>query len=290
MDGLVCMVTLEQLAALDLVIWLGSSDRAAAFSHANQSTISRRSRAALQMFGLHLHRGRLGRSCEGDMTLLQLQRLVHQHARLQGRQPLRLQMPYWTRRIEAIAIPAGWCATPPDPALACEDPIGLLRDRVIDACVITSCQLPFKRDDLLLLELYRRPIELTLFSQNQDGSELDRLRRHRDHGALRLESISFLPDSCSRNAARLFEVLTGTAPPNHSCRQRIQAEQEEGGVSVAFLTPEMRAVQRRPWRVDDALEANLYVERLAVLAEHAQQPAVLQLLDQLVPTLASLSA
>jgi len=282
------VVTLEQLEALDLLIWLQTTERAAAMARTDQSTISRRSRMTLQQFGLKLMRSSGGRCCDGNTELLQLQRLVHQRARLQGREPLRLQVPYWTRRMAQWRLPKGWCSNPPDPAVACEDPVGLLRDRVIDACLITSCQLPAQAEDLILFELYRRPLELTVFGSVPAPHAASAVCRQRDAGALTLELMRFLPSSCARNAASLFEALTGAAPP----RRRPQSFESSAStpLSVSFLTPEMRDAQERPWRVDDALEPCLYIERLAVLAENAQTPAMQRLLNQLLPQFSSLAA
>lgn len=284
------MVTLDQLAALDLVIWLRTSERAAEMLCTNQSTISRRSRATLQEFGVRVERNSDGWHAIGDtetLQLLQLQRQLHQRARLIGRQPLRLQVPFWTRNTPQWRLPEGWCTNPPDPALACEDPVGLLRDRVIDACLITSCQMPADADDLVLLELYCRPIELTLFPPSDCADVVDVFRRQRDHGGLNLERVKFLPNSCTRNAASLFQVLTGAAPPKRPLRQPL--ENGHCAVSVSFLTPEMRSVQEQPWVVGDFLDPCLYVERLAVLAENAAEPAVQRLQNLLVDQFVNLS-
>jgi hypothetical protein len=44
----------------------------------------------------------------------------------------------------------------------------------------------------------------------------------------------------------------------------------------------MRAAQDWPGQVEDTVQAYPYVERLAVLADHAAEPAVLRLQEQLV--------
>lgn len=282
------VVTLEQLAALDLLIWLETTERAAAMAYTDQSTISRRSRVVLQEFGVMLSRNKLGRTCTGETELLRLQRLVHQQARLRGRQPLRLQVPYWTRSMPHYQLTEGWCATPAEPALACHDPVGLLRDRVIDACLITSCQLPDASDDLVLLELYRRPIELTVFASSDPATMDTWFGRQRDGGLLRLEPMAFLPNSCACNAAGLFQVLTGAPPPRRSACQ--PAHGASATLGLSFLTPEMRAVQQRPWQLHDGLEPCLYVERLAVLAENVQEPPVQRLIDHLLPQFVAVQA
>ena len=53
-------------------------------------------------------------------------------------------------------------------------------------------------------------------------------------------------------------------------------------LSVAFLTPEMKAAQDLPCQVEETVQPYPYVERLAVLADHAAEPAVLRLQEQLL--------
>ena len=50
---------------------------------------------------------------------------------------------------------------------------------------------------------------------------------------------------------------------------------------MAYLTPEMRAAQPLPWQVDEHFEPYNYTENLVVLAKHANEPAVLALLESL---------
>ena len=271
------MVSLELLEALDLVIWLRSTERAAAIACTNQSTISRRSRAVLQTFGLRLLRQKAAWHCAGDHTLLTLQRLVHQQARFKGRGPLRLHAPFWTRCRQHWRLPDGWCATPADPQLACDDPVGLLRDRVIDAALVTPTQLPAETSDLLLIDLLHRPIELTLLAAGRSSDVRDAFRRQQDSGGLQMRLMSFLPHSCCQRSQQWFRAL-------------FAQQQSQGGRSaaaeplpIAFLTPEMRQAQPLPAIVEPSIEPFPYVERLAVLAENASQPMVHCLLEALQP-------
>lgn len=251
------MVSLDQLAALDLVIWLGTTQRAALLAHTNQSTISRRSRITLEQFELRLGRHSDGWRLRGTTDLLALERQLHQRARLQGRLPLRLQVPYWTRRC-LPPLPPGWTVNPAVPDLVCEDPVGLLRQRVIDACLVTPTQMPARCDDLVVCDLYRRPIELTLFPTGRPAA---------DRAPAQLSLMPFLPRSCRLRSAQWFEALSGSA----------------SGLDIAFLTAEMRAAQERPFRVEAAAETYPYVERLLFLAEHARATPLLDLQDHLQP-------
>ena len=285
------MVNLDSLAALDLVLWLGTTERAAALAHSNQSTVSRRSRTVLQTFQLRLARSRDGWMPRGNSSLLALERRVHQRARFLGKQPLRLQVPCWSHPRALRHLPEGWCANPQQSGWVCENPVGLLRDRVIDACLITPTQLPWPTEDLLLLDLYRRPIELTVFDGGLSDAHQPSDLPARTAGPLHLRLLPFLPRSCRDRSREWFDALHGSA----------QAEGPSAGgvcrsisghdpVSVAFLTPEMREAQERPWIVDAGLEPYPYVERLAVLVENAGQPAIQRLQEHLLEQFAPLAA
>lgn len=284
------MVTLEQLAALDLLIWLKTTERASLLARSNQSTICRRTQTVLRQFGLKLDRGQCGRRPIGDLELLDLERQVHQQARFRGHQPLRLHVPYWTRRNALRDLPDGWCANPALLDLVCEDPVTLLREHVLDACLVTPTQVPAVQDDLVLLELYRRPIELTLFLPPNDHSVdvQDRFLWQQENGQLNLQLMPFLPESCRQRSGDWFKALGPPAGPGPERSRRLEPSRYAAqSLTVAFLTPEMREAQDRPWRVEDTVQPYPYVERLAVLADHAAEPVVQRLQEQLLARFAS---
>ena len=133
------MVELDQLDALDTLLWMRSSTTAAMATYSSQSTIIRRSRHALRVLGVDLYRGRSRWRILGDVSLLDLERQVHQEARFQGRSRLRLHMPWWTSRLlhaeSARQIAKRWVCHPEAVQDRADDPISLLKDRVIDACL-----------------------------------------------------------------------------------------------------------------------------------------------------------
>ena len=279
------MVTQEQLAALDLLIWLKTTEQAAQLAFSNQSTICRRTQTVLRQFGLKFERGPSGRRPAGDLELLDLERQVHQQARFRGHHPLRLHVPYWTRREALRDLPDGWCANPTLPDLVCDDPVTLLREHILDACLVTPTQLPARQDDLVLLELYRRPIQLILFPRPEDHltDVRDRFCWQQENGRLNLRLLPFLPESCRQRSSNWFKALEagpGSAPDR---LRRLEPSGYAGqSLTVAFLTPEMRATQDLPWQVEETVQPYPYVEHLAVLAAYAAEPAVLRLQEQLV--------
>jgi DNA-binding transcriptional LysR family regulator len=155
------VISLEQLAALDLSLWLGTSEAAARLLHLNQSSVSRQRRSAMQAMDLQLLRQGTEQLLLGDRELLAAERRVHQLARLKGKAPLRVDGTYasgpW---LLAQPVP-GWIRGNFD--LPGRDlPLRLLRERVIDAWVASyQPDLPDSDDpDWWVLDLTREPVRL----------------------------------------------------------------------------------------------------------------------------------
>ncbi len=156
------MIPLEQLAALDLSLWLGTGEAAARRLHLNQSTISRQRRAAMQGLDLRLLRGDGPRPIlVGDQEILAAERWVHQLARLRGKAPLRVEGTYASGPWLLARPVEGWICG--EFALPGRDlPLQLLRDRVIDAWVASyQPDLPDADDpQWWVLDLLREPVRL----------------------------------------------------------------------------------------------------------------------------------
>ena len=278
------MVTEEQLAALDLMLWLGSSDRAAEVDFSNQSTISRRHTKVLRLFGIELKRSKRQLEVSGDLRLLDLERQVHQMARLKRRLGLRLQGPFWLQISPGVIAPEGWTMNPQRADFTCSDPVMLLREHVLDACLATPTQIPDDRDDLLIFELHKRPIELTLLELNNqiESDLLDRFKWSLDEGNLQLKLMPFLPASCRERSQEWFEELLAINDPERHKTMTLRPSRHSGqSFQMAYLTPEMRSAQPLPWQVNQNFEPYTYTEHLVVLAQHANEPAVLALIESL---------
>ena len=155
------MVSQDDLAGLDLFLWHGNGPRAAHDLQCNQSTISRRVRRCLEVFGLRLKR-RQGEWVLSDRSLLlRMEREIHQLARLLGQHPLRLEgFPSGAAPL-LHPPPPGWTVGPLDP-VGIEHPLALLRDRVIDAWLTDAADdLPPSQDfPSVVWPLARQPITL----------------------------------------------------------------------------------------------------------------------------------
>jgi hypothetical protein len=166
------MVLVEELDALDLLIWLGSGSAVAQRLGCDQSTISRRSRQCQQVLR--------------DNAMLQLQREVHQLYRLrQGRQ-LRLDASLLAAPLLGGAQPEGWIAGHLN-RLGWRRPLQLLQDRILDAWItamgqelgqlegLDVCRIPLARTPLLLASQPDHPLLRQSRLQLSDVGHLPRL-------------------------------------------------------------------------------------------------------------------
>ncbi|MEB3334101.1 MAG: hypothetical protein VKP70_03870 [Cyanobacteriota bacterium] len=127
----------------------------------NQSTISRRVQRCVDVFGLRLKRVQGEWVLSNPTRLLQMQRELHQVARLQGQQPLRLEGFPGGASLLLKPPPAGWSIGPLD-AVGTLSPLALLRDRVIDAWLTDAGDdlLPLLDFPTVMWPLARQPITL----------------------------------------------------------------------------------------------------------------------------------
>ena len=157
------MVTLEDLAAFDLQVWLGSGQLAAEALHCHPSRISRRCRVVVEKFELlSLRRCTYEGRTPDWHQLLRLERRVHQQHRLMTAKGLRLEA---APRL-AIELPRGWWV----PAgrferrpFRWQEIRALLDDAIIDAAWIDDqlVVLPEFRDRAPVLALERRLKSMT---------------------------------------------------------------------------------------------------------------------------------
>ena len=156
------MVEVELLEALDGLIWLRTGHQVASRFNLNQSTVSRNSKKCAQEFGLSLVRRRSEWSIDGDPTLLNLERYVHQVSRWRQNKLLRLEAQHWSAPFLCSPIPSGWISGNLN-YLEYERPLKLLKERVIDAW-ITSYPDALSDDDpdFTAIHLSRLPMLLVV--------------------------------------------------------------------------------------------------------------------------------
>lgn len=155
------MVDAEDLAALDLLLWLRTGQLAARQLGCNQSTVSRRVAHCADTFKLSFKRIGGEWQLRGHELLLTMERQIHQLHRLLGGAPLRLECTPWEAPALALPPPAGWITGVFD-HMGLDRPLQLLRERVIDAWISNAyLDLPDPDDpELQVLDLSRFPLWL----------------------------------------------------------------------------------------------------------------------------------
>jgi hypothetical protein len=285
------MIDQEQLEALDAMLWMAGSYRAASVVHANQSTVIRRAHHVLSIFGGDVERRTSGWRIRRTSHLLRMERQIHQLFRFRGSRPLRLHAPFWTSPgLRQREIPR-WIFNPPSESHSCENPLELLSERIIDACLLTSPQVeqisPAQAAELVMLPLHHCAINLVVWPW-EDAATISAESRHSRFSDIRssrfqLHLFPFLPESCRTKSRLVFRMIDDQPLEDLAAR----AGDDSDLYRAAFLTPEMHRPLRRPHVVDDSLPCP-YTETLVFLAEHASEPAIHQLADVLLHHFAGL--
>lgn len=203
------MVHPEELAALDLQIWLRTGQNAAHWLGCNQSTVSRRVESCRRCFGLRLCRVDGEWQLRGNTLLLEMERRIHQLHRFQRGENLRLEMSPWLGLLLGTPSPPGWITGTFD-HLGIRRPLQLLRERVIDAWFCDCRQeLPDRADpDWTVLDLGCLPLQLMA----DQGHPLAGERGLRREDLTGFPSLALPEGLYPRTAARLMALGLWSAP------------------------------------------------------------------------------
>ena len=146
------VVSLDLLSSLDGLLWLQSGAKVGALFKQHQTTVSRNQKKCAQVFGITLSKSKSKWKTQGDLTLLELEREVHQVARLQGKSHLRIEVNGWIDHPLFNPPPTGWIA---GSANNLNDPHSLqcLKQHIIDACLCPLTDLPAESDDYVIIPL-----------------------------------------------------------------------------------------------------------------------------------------
>lgn len=155
------MISVEELDALDLLIWLGRGEDASQRQRCNQSTVSRRCQTVLSTFSLRLHRDADGWPCTRQHDLLQRERELHQLYRLRSGLPLRVDASLLAAPLLRPGVPEGWWQGALD-EVGWQRPLQLLEQRILDAWVTAMGQELPKGDSawFVAIPLLRTPLQL----------------------------------------------------------------------------------------------------------------------------------
>ena len=281
------VVELDWLAALDGLIWLRTGHQVGARLQIGQSSVSRLSRKCADVFGLSLARRGSEWHLNGDTTLLNLERRVHQAVRWTRGGPLRLEAQHWSGPLLCEPAPAGWIA-------GCfhfheyERPLQLLREGVIDAWITSYPDVPAATDPTIAcIGLSRMPIWLVV-DQSHPLLELGEQVTFADVAAY---PCMPMPDGAF---PKFQAVLEACGLWNGGSPERIRNPSWFGQVNsedlvVGFATPLSLLLRDDSCRVLP-LELPLEVgDALLVPRQYERAPQTLQLLAQLRLRLESLA-
>jgi len=268
------VVGLDQLAALDLSLWMGSGAAAAGFLGVNQSTVSRQQRSALGLLGVSVVSSRGEVRLRGDVELLWAEREVHQMARLRGFAPLRIDANYASGPWFLGTVPEGWIAGRfALPGL--QRPMGLLRERVLDAWVCSyQPDLPNADDpDWWVLDLLQAPLQVLASPQHP----LARERRLSQSDLERFPSLA-LPDGWfpSTEAHLRQQGLWRNAVEFHRYDPDDWEGRSHDGVTLLYGNSLTEALMPCTARLDWDLQL-ICGDALVVRRDLADQPAIQQL-------------
>ena len=130
------MVSVEQLSSLDCLIWLQAGQLVAKTIAQHQTTVSRHQRKCASAFGIQVGKQDGEWRISGDTALIELERAVHQAARLRGQSQLRLEAAAPDTAADTWSVPETWlvgCSR----LQRTEHFTQLLRQRIIDAWLVT---------------------------------------------------------------------------------------------------------------------------------------------------------
>ncbi len=283
------MVELSVLGALDGLLWLRTGEAVAEKFQCNQSTISRNAKKCLAEFDLKAKRIDGEWQLKGDLTLLAMERAVHQLARWRGHRPLRLEAQHWSGPLFCDPAPPGWVLGNFD-FLEYKRPIQLLRERVVDAWLASYPDCPDADDpELTSFRLTRLPMYLLVAEGHPllalgDRVTMDDVARYPDMA---------LPDGAFPKFQAQAEALGLWNTPTKLKRfqqERWYGTMEAEALVVAYATPLTVGFFETPLKPLPLVLPIEVGDALIVHRDFAAEPKFLALKDLLVQRIRQLAA
>jgi DNA-binding transcriptional LysR family regulator len=154
------VVSVDDLACLDVLLWLQTGGAASERLGFSQSTISRRVQRVADLLRLEILKEDGVWEVVGDTTILGLERVVHQQYRWVRDLPLRIEAQHASVLPNCECLPGGWLMGNLD-FLGISTPLNLLRDGMIDAWIACFPDVPDEHDaDVVCFHLTRTPAQL----------------------------------------------------------------------------------------------------------------------------------
>jgi DNA-binding transcriptional LysR family regulator len=272
------VVSIDSLACLDYLIWLRSGSAAAARLGLTQPTVSRNVSRVSEIFAIELVKPNGEWELNGDTTLLNLERSVHQRYRWFRQLPLRIEAQYYSGPLFCDGLLSGWHVGNFD-FLEVHTPLKHLREGVIDAWIGCYPDVPDDDDnDLTCFHLTRLPVRLVV-AQDHPLLELGE--------AITLEDVKRYPSLALPDHAfpRVQEILQGLGlwnlPLNLQRYRDNWQNKIQSGLTVGYATSFTLHLFRSP-QVVLPLQIPLEVgDTLIVRRDYADHPRLIGLRDNL---------
>ncbi len=159
------MVSLDLLSSFDGMIWLQSGKKVGALFGQHQTTISRNQKKCAQAFDIKLQKIRSNWQPQGDSSpLLQLERMVHQVARFQGKSSLRLDANRWLDSDLFNPPPADWLISSAKNGTNIHS-LQCLQQRIVDVCLYPLADIPEESQYLKHIELKLKKIGIIVLQE-----------------------------------------------------------------------------------------------------------------------------
>ena len=165
------MVSEDLLSSFDGMIWLQSGKKVGELFEEHQTTISRNQKKCAQILGIKLQKVSSNWQPKEESLLLQLERTVHQVARLQGRLSLRLDANQWIDSSLLKPPPSGWLVSSArnvnnSHSLEC------LKQRIVDVCLYPLTDLPVETQLLKIFELRSEKIGILVLEEHANQERI----------------------------------------------------------------------------------------------------------------------
>ncbi len=274
------VVSPQALACLDLLVWLRTGQEVAERLSIHQSSVSRRVNDVAQTFGLELSKADGEWLLQGDPTLLNLERQVHQRYRWEHGLPLRLEAQFYSGPLFCPGLSQDWIRGNFD-FLEVHTPLRHLRSGVIDGWIGTYPDLPDDDDpELAVFHLIRHPLGIAV----PEGHPLW------DLGAsIRLEDVRRYPSVALSDGAfpKVQAALQALDLWNHAlnCGTRVSLQATAASLAdpLAFAPAGLFTVHLLPgaWRLLPLEIPMVSGDSLVVRREYAEHPRLATLLAHL---------
>jgi hypothetical protein len=284
------MVDLDTLASLDSLIWLQTGQAVAERFTLHQSSVSRNQQRCTELFGVQMQKVEGEWSVLGDSTILNLEREVHQMARVLGHRPLRLEATYWSGPLLCSPTPEGWLLGTSN-IVGVPRNLKLVRERVVDAWLAGLPDLPEQDDpDLTAIVLSTMPVHCLVAANHPLAQQPFEASRLSDFPSLALPENSYPKVEAGLKAMGLW-----SSPVRMTRYRRDRWEGlTETAATIGYGTALSEELARRHGQPPQVrLPINLPFhsgEALVVRRELVNQPVIQQLISTLRERLQPFSA